>query len=149
MVVDSQAEPVLVINRFLKFKDNAGKARNTLRAYAYQLSLYFEYLEQKKLDYREAVLEDIAAYMRWLQKLERQDGIVEMRKSGRSLRNVTINTYASPFHGGNTGSIPVGVTDSDKEKQLGTLWKAGRNLKEESMSKWLISGRLRSGTSQA
>lgn len=95
MVVDSQAEPVLVINRFLKFKDNAGKARNTLRAYAYQLSLYFEYLEQKKLDYREAVLEDIAAYMRWLQKLERQDGIVEMRKSGRFLRNVTINTYVS------------------------------------------------------
>ena len=27
----------------------------------------------------------------------------------------------SPFHGGNTGSIPVGVTDSDKEKQLGRL----------------------------
>lgn len=95
LVVDSKIEPVQVINRFLKFKDNAGKARNTLRAYAYQLSLYFEYLEQKGLDYREVTLEDIAGYMRWLQKPMRQDGIIEMMKSGRALRNATINTYVS------------------------------------------------------
>lgn len=43
------------------------KLRNTLRAYCYHLKLFFEYLEQEQLDYRDIGLDEMAAFMRWLQ----------------------------------------------------------------------------------
>ena len=95
MVIDDDYVPIEIVNRFLKFKDNAGKARNTLRAYAYQLSTFFDYLAQKGLNYGEVVLEDIAAYMRWLQYPERLDKVASITKSSRGLRRVSVNAYVS------------------------------------------------------
>ena len=45
ILVDSSGVPVDVVLRFLRFKDNCGRARNTLRAYCFHLKSYFEYLE--------------------------------------------------------------------------------------------------------
>ena len=51
MLFDSNGESVDVVNRYLKYKDSYGSARNTLKTYCYHLKLYFEYLEQSKLDF--------------------------------------------------------------------------------------------------
>jgi len=67
MLVDSNFDPVLPVLKYLKFKDNAGKARNSLRAYCQHLKLYFEFLEQEGLDYRKVDIDDMASFMRWLQ----------------------------------------------------------------------------------
>lgn len=45
ILVDTSGVPVDVVLRFLRFKDNCGRARNTLRAYCFHLKSYFEYLE--------------------------------------------------------------------------------------------------------
>lgn len=95
MVVDDKPESLIAVNRFLKFKDNAGKARNTLRTYSYQLVTFFEFLNQSELNYLEVVLDDIAAYMRWLQRPERSTKIISLIGTNRKLRNATINTYVS------------------------------------------------------
>jgi integrase len=67
MVVDDEGMPIKVILKYLKFKDNAGAARNTLRAYCYHLKLFFEYLEQENLQYDQIAIDEMASFIRWLQ----------------------------------------------------------------------------------
>jgi site-specific recombinase XerD len=67
MVVDDEGEPVEVALRYIKYKDNTGSARNTLRSYCYHLKLFFQFLEQEQLNYRDIGLDEMAAFMRWLQ----------------------------------------------------------------------------------
>ena len=51
---------------FLRFLDNQGKARNTLRLSCYQLQNYFEYLDEADKDYKSVTIDDIAGFMSWL-----------------------------------------------------------------------------------
>lgn len=67
LVVDDVGEPIKPIVKFLKYKDNSGKARNTLRAYCYHLKAFFEFLQQKGLDYLDIGIDEMAEFMRWLQ----------------------------------------------------------------------------------
>jgi site-specific recombinase XerD len=67
MLIDTLGEPIEPVLKYIKFKDNSGAARNTLRAYCYHLKLFFEFLEQERLDYEDVGLEEMAAFMRWLQ----------------------------------------------------------------------------------
>lgn len=67
ILLNDVGEPVEPALKYLKFKDNTGAARNTLRAYCYHLKLFFEYLEQEQLDYQDIGLDEMAAFMRWLQ----------------------------------------------------------------------------------
>lgn len=67
ILLNSEGEPVEPVIKFLKFKDNSGSARKTLRTYCYHLKLYFEFLEQKGMDYRDVGIDEMAEFMRWLQ----------------------------------------------------------------------------------
>ena len=67
MLVDDKCDPVETVFRYIKYKDNTGSARNTLRPYCYHLKLFFEFLEQENMDYRGVGLDEMAAFMRWLQ----------------------------------------------------------------------------------
>lgn len=67
LLVNDVGDPVEPVLKYLKYKDNTGAARNTLRAYSYHLKLFFEYLEQEQLDYKNIGLDEMAAFMRWLQ----------------------------------------------------------------------------------
>jgi len=67
MLLDSNMEPIQPVNQYIKFKDNSGSARNTLRSYCHHLKLYFEFLEQKRLNYRDVNIDDMAEFLRWLQ----------------------------------------------------------------------------------
>ncbi|EGD50804.1 hypothetical protein TheetDRAFT_2408 [Thermoanaerobacter ethanolicus JW 200] len=48
LLVDDDGEPVESVYRFLKFKDNAGKARNTLRAYCYHLKEFLSFFNKRQ-----------------------------------------------------------------------------------------------------
>lgn len=64
MLVNTQGDPVQPVLSFLRFKDNSGMARNTLRAYCHHLKLYFEFLNQKSFDYRAAGIDEMAEFLR-------------------------------------------------------------------------------------
>lgn len=49
-----------------KYKDSYGSKRNTLKTYCYHLKLYFEYLEQAKLDYLNVNIDSMANFLHWL-----------------------------------------------------------------------------------
>jgi integrase/recombinase XerD len=64
VVVDNGGDLIIPVVRYLKYLDAIGRARNTLRAYAHSLSLYFSYLAQQKLDYQEVTLDDLGGFVR-------------------------------------------------------------------------------------
>lgn len=96
ILVDKNYDPVEPVLRYLKFKDNSGAARNTLRTYCYQLKLFFEFLEQENLDYHDVGLDEMAAFMRWLQSPYKSLKVwpvapAEMSRNVRTI-NLTIST---------------------------------------------------------
>ena len=95
LLIDHLGEPIEPVFRFLKFKDNAGKARNTLRAYCYHLKAFFEFLQQKGSDYRDIGIDEMAEFMRWLQNPYRNIKITSINQSENVLAANTINAYIS------------------------------------------------------
>ena len=69
VVVDEQGNLVVPVVRYLKYLNAIGRARNTLRAYAQSLSLYFTYLAQQNLDYQRVTLDDLGGFVLWLKIL--------------------------------------------------------------------------------
>lgn len=95
LLVNNDGEPIEPVYKFLKFKDNAGKARNTLRTYCYHLKEFFEFLQQKCRDYRDIGIDEIAEFMRWLQTPYRNVKVSGIKPSHDVLKANTVNTYLS------------------------------------------------------
>jgi hypothetical protein len=66
VLLDEEGQLVVPAVRYLKHLDQRGCARNTLRSYAHMLKLYFEYVQQRELDYRNPTLDDIGLFVHWL-----------------------------------------------------------------------------------
>lgn len=64
---DDNGEPIEEVLRFLKFKDNTGYARNTLRMYCTHLKQYYDYLESREKSYQDINIDDLAGFVAWLQ----------------------------------------------------------------------------------
>lgn len=76
ILVDSSGVPVDVVLRFLRFKDNCGRARNTLRHDCFHLKFYFEYLEFIGMSFPQIGMDELAGFIRWLQNNHRQKKIM-------------------------------------------------------------------------
>lgn len=93
LLVDEKGNPIEPVLRFLRFKDRSGNSRNSLRAYCYQLKSYFDYLNYKKLLYKDAKLDDIVGYMQWLKRPYADTKIIPINKIESIKQASTINTY--------------------------------------------------------
>ena len=78
-LVDEQGVPVPEVLSYLKFLDNQGKARNTLRLSCYQLQNYYRFLEEAGKDYRDVTIDDIAMFMAWLRNPDLLKKVVPLR----------------------------------------------------------------------
>lgn len=95
-VEDNKGEPIESVLKFVKFKDNTNFARNTLKAYCQHLKLYFEYLEQRELDFQKVTIDDISLFVNWLQNPYQSLKVTPLtpKESARSPRtiNIIVNT---------------------------------------------------------
>ena len=92
MLFDSNGESVDVVNRYLKYKDSYGSARNTLKTYCYHLKLYFEYLEQSKLDFLDVNIDSMANFLHWLKNPLGSVNTIHLKpvESKRSAKSINI-----------------------------------------------------------
>ena len=95
-VADDNGLPIEPILKFIKFKDNTNFARNTLRMYCQHLKLYFEYLQQREMDFQKVTIDDLALFVNWLQNPYKSLKVipthqVETARSPRTV-NIIINT---------------------------------------------------------
>ncbi|AZJ24463.1 transposase (plasmid) [Bacillus wiedmannii bv. thuringiensis] len=93
LLVDQYGEMIMPVMKFLKYKDNTGTARNTLRSYCYALKLYFEFLEQKELSYTDVGIDELAEFVRWLQNPFQNVKVTNIRNNSKKRKARTINIY--------------------------------------------------------
>ena len=65
-LANDDATPVEPVRQYLKFRDNGGAARNTLRLTCIFLKHYFTYLEQRRLRWQAVTIDDLADFLAWL-----------------------------------------------------------------------------------
>ena len=99
ILVDSTGAPIDAVLKFLRFKDNCGRARNTLRAYCFHLKSYFEYLESIGMTFSQIGMDELAGFIRWLQGNHRQGKILSFpAETAFTCSAQTINVYLSTVY---------------------------------------------------
>jgi integrase/recombinase XerD len=99
VVVDGNGNLVVPVVRYLKYLDAIGRARNTLRAYAHSLSLYFTYLAQQDLDYQHVTLDDLGGFVLWLKNPYRSLKVLPVQPVTQARSNATINNCITAIAG--------------------------------------------------
>lgn len=72
-------EPVEPVLKYLKFKDNAGYARNTLRLQCIHLKHYFTYLGELEKGYEKVNIDDLAGFIAWLKNPDIKKKVIPLR----------------------------------------------------------------------
>jgi integrase len=90
-VADDEGRPIRPILKFIRFKDNTKCTKNTLRMYCQHLKLFFEYLEQRKLDFQEVTIDELILFLNWLQHPYKSLKVVSMNKVDSARRPRTVN----------------------------------------------------------
>jgi len=65
--------------KYLKFKDNAGYARNTLRIHCFHLKHFFTYLGEAEKDYMRVNIDELAGFLGWLKNPDMLKKVVILR----------------------------------------------------------------------
>lgn len=66
MLLDNKGLPVIPVVKYLKYLDNGEKSYNTQKTYCYALKLYFVYLKEINIDYREVNINILSNFVGWL-----------------------------------------------------------------------------------
>ena len=90
-VSDDDGLPIQVVLKFIRFKDNTNYARNSLKAYCYHLKLYFEYLNERELDFKDVSIDDLSLFVNYLQNPYKSLKIISMDNVGAAREPITIN----------------------------------------------------------
>lgn len=78
-LADDAGAPVPPVLKYLKFKDNAGYARNTLRMHCIHLKHFFTYLGEAGKDYEQVNIDDLAGFLAWLKNPDMLKKVVTLR----------------------------------------------------------------------
>lgn len=89
-LANDDGTPVEPVLQYLKFRDNGGAARNTLRLVCIFLKHYFTYLEKRGMRWQAVTIDDLADFLAWL-KYPRMDEKVIPLNLEPKYRAETIN----------------------------------------------------------
>lgn len=91
LLLDNEGEIIIPVAKFLKYKDNSGSARNTLRSYTFRLKLYFDFLSRRNLHFGRVGVDEIADFVQWLRSPEDPIHAIPMSSSSHQRASRTIN----------------------------------------------------------
>lgn len=101
LLVDDKGFPIVPVAKYLKYIDNIEKSFNTQKTYAYALKLYFEYLQEIDLDYREININILCDFVGWLRNPYESNKVVNIKptKAKRTEKTVNLNiTVVTNFY---------------------------------------------------
>lgn len=78
-LADDVGVPVQPVLKYLKFKDNGGYARNTLRMHCIHLKHFFTYLGEAGKGYEQVNIDDLAGFLGWLKNPDSLKKVVSLR----------------------------------------------------------------------
>ena len=100
IVLDNNYKVIPEIKEYLKFLDILDKAQNTLKNYAQNLKIFYEFLDEEKMDVEDIVKKDdkhpgplqtLSNFIVWLQYPQRYKGIVVINGETQLRSNKTVN----------------------------------------------------------
>ncbi len=97
MVLDDDHTPVQPILAYLKYLHNLDRSPNTIRATAHRLKLFWEYLRDEHLCWKEMDVAQLAAFIPWLRRQEPTVISIAPRKAKRT--NATIDLTLGAVYG--------------------------------------------------
>jgi integrase/recombinase XerD len=86
-------KPILV---FLKFMEDLGRSPNTVRATAHHLKLFWEYLRDERLDWKDVDIAHLAAFISWLRNPRPSMRSLKVYKAERT--DATIDQILTAIH---------------------------------------------------
>jgi integrase/recombinase XerD len=99
VVIDEHGALVRPVVQYLKYLDQIGSARHTLRSYAASLRLYWEFLSQQQLAWQQVELDDLAQFVLWLKLPSRSLNILPAFPVKQARSNRTINHILTVVRG--------------------------------------------------
>lgn len=97
MVLDNDHLPVQPILAYLKYLQNLDRSPNTIRATAHRLKLFWEYLRDERLCWKEIDIAQMAAFISWLRRLD--PTVVSIAPQTAKRTNATIDLTLGAVHG--------------------------------------------------
>jgi len=97
IVLDDEFVPIQPILSYLMFLDDLGRSPNTIRATAYHLKLFWDYLCNEHLCWTEINVAQLAAFIMWLRRQEPLVSSIEPQQARRT--NATIDQILTTVHG--------------------------------------------------
>lgn len=89
-LADDNAVPIQPVLNYLRFEDNRGLARNTLRLHCIQMKHFYKFLEQRKLEYTQVTVDNLAEFIAWLKWPKIYEKVIPMQLEP-TVRAQTIN----------------------------------------------------------
>ncbi len=96
LVLDDDYVPVRPILTYLKFLHDLDRSPNTIRATAYHLKLYWEYLQDERIDWIEIDVAQLAGFITWLRR--REPTVITIEPTPPRRTNATIDQILSAVH---------------------------------------------------
>lgn len=91
IVIEDNGTPIFSINKYLKYIDNLGRSVRTQKAYSYCLKLYFEYLNDININYKDVNVEILSNFVGWLKNPYRCNKVKSLKKTKSKISNNSIN----------------------------------------------------------
>ncbi len=88
LVLDDNYLPVEPISKYLRYLDSLERSTNTIAGYARNLKLYWEYLQQSSLDWKQVNLEQLSEFIHWLRNPEPNTIPIQVKVSKRSEKTI-------------------------------------------------------------
>ena len=92
LLVNDNGLPIIPVAKYLKYIDNTGKSFNTQKTYCYSLKLYFEYIQDIDIDYKNININILSDFVGWLRNPHENNKVVDLNptKARRSERTINL-----------------------------------------------------------
>lgn len=91
LVLDDNHLPIKPITDFIRYLNNVDKSPCTVRSYANHLKLYWEFLEEKKIQWSTINLANLAGFVGWLRNINNHSRVVDLHEDRNRRKGSTIN----------------------------------------------------------
>lgn len=90
MVLDDDYLSITPIQKYLRYLDSLERSPNTIKTYACNLKLYWEFLRDKNLNWKKVTLEQLSEFVHWLRSPEPNVIHIQPQTARRSEKTINL-----------------------------------------------------------
>lgn len=126
LVLDDDYLPVEPIQKYIYYLDSLDKSPNTIKTYAHNLKLFWEFLRDKHFDWREVNIEQLSEFIHWLRNPEPNAIPIQPQVSQRSEKTINhaLTTVCGFYEFQERAGVAEGIKAYRSQVQPGRKYKS-------------------------